>query len=180
MSLESANFLVGIGTLLLQIATIGLFVVYFLSKKNHSLRNFVHYVAANSLWLAFMVNLAALVGSLYYSEILGLAPCSLCWIQRIFQYPQVVLFAIASWKKDTNITIYSIWLSILGAIVSLYQHYLQTGGEQLIPCPASSAAGVDCAKRFLFEFGYITFPLVAFSVFAFLIVLMLYVRKAKR
>jgi len=38
---------------------------------------------------------------------------------------------------------------------------------------------VSCAQRFVFEFNYITFPLMAASLFAFLIALMLYVKSAR-
>lgn len=93
-------------------------------------------------------------------------------------YPQAVLFAIALFIKDAKAALYSIWLSVFGAGIALYQHYLQMGGHDVLPCPASGAG--DCAKRFLFEFGYVTFPLVAFSLFVFLIVLMLFVRRRAR
>jgi len=36
-----------------------------------------------------------------------------------------------------------------------------------------NSAITDCAERYLFEFGYITFPLMSFTIFAFLIILML-------
>ncbi|MCR4281018.1 MAG: hypothetical protein NUV88_01655, partial [Candidatus Kaiserbacteria bacterium] len=58
-------------------------------------------------------------------------------------------------------------------------HYLQMGGASLVPCPAAASEAVDCAVRFLYELGYITFPLMSFSVFAFLIIVMLFVRRRK-
>ena len=96
-------------------------------------------------------------------------------MQRVFLWPQVILFLLALWKNDRSVADYSIGFSILGGIAALYQHYLQMGGGALIPCPASGAG--DCAQRILFEFGYITFPLMSATLFAFLIVLMLFVRK---
>ena len=86
-------------------------------------------------------------------------------------------FALALRKRDSNIADYSIALSIAGGAAALYQHYLQMGGTSVLPCPASSSEAVDCAVRFVFEFGYITFPMMALTLFAFLIVLMLFVRK---
>lgn len=180
MTLETTNFLLGAGTLALQVGTLVLLAIYLARKRNPLFQPFVDAIGKNGLWIALLLNVAALLGSLYYSEILGIAPCGLCWVQRVFMYPQVVLFAVAFCKKDRGIAIYSIWLSAIGAVVALYQHYLQTGGEQLLPCPAAATAGVDCARRIIFEFGYITFPLVAFSVFAFLIVLMLYTKKSNK
>ncbi len=80
-------------------------------------------------------------------------------------------------KKDRGIADYSIVLSIAGAIVALYQHYLQMGGTSVLPCPAIVQAA-ECSQRILFEFGYITFPFVSFTAFAALIILMVFVRYA--
>ena len=177
MSIESLNSLVGLATLGMQIGAILLFGLYLLRTKlalSGLVRFFQHY----GLLLAFLFTLASIVMSLVYSEYFGIVPCGLCWLQRVFLYPQAVLFAIALWKKETTVALYSIALSLLGAGVSLYQHYLQMGGASILPCPASGVS--DCVKRFLFEFGYITFPLVAFSAFALLMVIMLFVRLEPR
>lgn len=82
---------------------------------------------------------------------------------------------MALYKKDTKIADYLIGLSGIGALIALYQHYLQMGGSAFIPCPAVGP-GIDCAQRFLFEFGYITFPLMSFSVFALMIAMLVVVK----
>ena len=86
-----------------------------------------------------------------------------------------LLFAVALYKQERAVADFSIAFSIFGGIAALYQRLPANGGGALIPCPASGAG--DCAQRILFEFGYITFPLMAATIFAFLIVLMLFVRK---
>jgi len=131
-------------------------------------------LAERGLWIGFFVALLASALTLFYSDVLGIAACSLCWWQRIFLYPQIFIFAIAAWKKDSAAALYSIALSTVGAAVALYQHFLQMGVVSAQPC--SAIPETDCAARFLFEFGYITFPLMSFSLFVFLIVLMLFVR----
>ena len=47
------------------------------------------------LYLAWLVALTATFGSLYFSEIREFVPCELCWIQRIFMYPLVILLGVA-------------------------------------------------------------------------------------
>jgi disulfide bond formation protein DsbB len=178
-SVENLNFLVGLGTLAIQGATLLLLVVFLLRKKSKSLMTLAGILRDTGLLIAFLLFLFSTGASLYYSDVLGFIPCGLCWLQRVFIFPQTVLFLIAIFKKDKGIAIYSIALSIFGAIVALYQHYLQVGGTSILPCPATVQA-VECSKRILFEFGYITFPLVAFSVLAFAIVLMLFVRMPER
>lgn len=169
------NYWLSLGTVLLQVATVALFALYLLRGQLPAFSWAVALLRRWGLWMAFVLAGAGSALTLFYSEILGFAPCGLCWLQRVFLYPQVVLFAIAAWRRDTSIALYAIVLSVFGALVALYQHYLQMGGNALIPCPATP--GADCAARFLFEFGYVTFPLMAATLFAFLIALLLFARE---
>jgi len=173
LSIETINYFLALGTILLQLAAVGLLVVYVLRTRNPSFARIAGLVQARALWALFLISLVATFVTLYYSDYLGIEPCPLCWWQRIFLYPQVILLGIAAWKKDNYIADYAIVLSIFGAGVALYQHALQMLPGSGLPCPAT---GISCAQRFLFEFGYITYPLMAFSLFAFLIVTMLFVR----
>ena len=175
MNLEQINYILALGTVLLQLLSIAFLVLFFLRKKVPDLRGIGDALNSWGLLIGFVLALASSVLTLYYSDVLGILPCGWCWFQRVALYPQIFLFGIALWKRDRSIADYSIALSIFGLIVALYQHYLQLGGSSVLPCPASGAG--DCGQRFMFEFGYITFPLMAASLFAFLIVLMLFVRK---
>lgn len=127
-----------------------------------------------ALPVGFAVALAGTVGSLYYSEGLGFAPCVLCWVQRIFLYPQVVLLGMALLRRDRGVAPYGVALSSLGLAVAVYNHYLQLGGAPLVPC---STTGVSCSLRYIWEFGYITMPLMSATAFALVIVLLLAVRR---
>ena len=170
MSLETLNTLIGTATVLAQIATLGLIALYFMREPK-----FEKLLVRGALLISFLFATFGVVMSLVYSEYFGIIPCGLCWLGRIFLYPQAIMFAIASWKRDANIAFYSIALSVCGLLVSLYHHNLQMGGASVLPCPASGAG--DCAQRFLFEYGYVTFPLVGATSFALLIALMLFVRR---
>ena len=177
--MATLNTVLALASLVMQILA-GAFLVLFLTRKKFpDLNDIGDMLARYGLWIGFILSLGGTAVSLYYSEVLGFAPCGLCWFQRIFLYPQAVLFGLASIKNDARIADYSIALSACGAIVSLYQHYLQMGGTPAVPCPATLGAATDCAQKFLFEFGYITFPLIGFSSFAFIIVVMLFVRERR-
>ncbi|MBP9695491.1 MAG: disulfide bond formation protein B, partial [Candidatus Magasanikbacteria bacterium] len=76
------------------------------------------YVEKNATFFAFLTALFATVMSLYYSDIVGYEPCKLCWLQRIFIYPQVILFFIAWRIKDANIWRYSLPVSIFGGLIA--------------------------------------------------------------
>lgn len=174
MGVLELNYWVALGTVFLQIGSAVLLLAYLFPKN--PIAEFVGSLAGkHGLLVGLLLTSVAIVMSLVYSEYFGIDPCGLCWFQRIFMYPQALLFAVALFIRDTKVALYSMWLSVFGAGIALYQHYLQMGGTDVLPCPATGAG--DCAKRFLFEFGYVTFPLVAFSLFVFLIVLMLFVRR---
>lgn len=169
-SVDLINQTLGIGTLLLQIASLILIGALIGRKMSPFLSRITDYAGRSALVLGFLLTAASVFLSLFYSEILGFAPCGLCWLQRVFIYPQMILWGMAFVKNDTKIADYIIGLSIPGLIVSLYQHYLQIGGSELIPC-AQTLLAADCAERTIFELGYITFPLMAGSLFVFMIAL---------
>lgn len=132
------------------------------------LREFVFsFVERHVLPLLFVFSASALFASLFYSNIAGFPPCELCWIQRIFMYPQVIISFLAVYWKDKNIVGYLLSLSILGTIVAFYHSLTQWGiGGGLIGC---TAVGGECSKVYVLEYGYITIPFMALSSFVYLL-----------
>lgn len=172
MTLATLNMLIGASTILMLIVGAVLAVIY-ITREEVVERMVVRF----ALLLGFLLASAGVVVTLIYSEYFGVVPCGLCWFSRIFLYPQAVLFFIATWKRDVKIAAYSIALSIGGLIISLYHHYIQMNDGSALPCPAS---GGDCGKRIIFEFGFVTFPLVGAATFALIIILMLFVIRRER
>ncbi|MDO8523194.1 MAG: disulfide bond formation protein B [bacterium] len=136
-------------------------------------RNISGFLEKRAVFFAFLVSLGAILGSLYYSDIVGFTPCSLCWYQRYIMFPMVLILGIAAWKKYyiKNIIIA---LSAVGGAISLYQYYGQTFNNSVLPCAAAEAS---CAKLFFIEFGYITIPMMALTAFVLIGVLMLFQKK---
>ncbi|MEK6844483.1 MAG: disulfide bond formation protein B [Nanoarchaeota archaeon] len=122
----------------------------------------------NYFALGLLISLAATLGSLYYSDILGYEPCKLCWYQRIFIYPQVLLFFIAALKRDSRIAIYSIFLSLLGGIIASLHYYIQITNNNLFSCSVIGYSA-SCAQQFFLKYGYITIPMMAVTAFIILI-----------
>lgn len=141
-------------------------IVFHADSRKH-LYNFVHkYI----LELLFFGILSAVVGSLVYSDIVGFPPCDLCWWQRIFMYPQLVIVGFAWYKKDTGVVDYLTPLSILGALVALYQSFIQWGFAFGI-AGGCAAAGGECAKVYFTQYSYITIPFMSFTVFVYVMAL---------
>ena len=134
-------------------------------------------ISTYAFHLAFLISILGVVGSLMFSEIIGFAPCVLCWYGRIFLYPQAIILGIAIFRRDNNIVPYILGLSIPGALLSLYQSYAQLGGYSLTPC---TSTGGSCSKIYFLEYGYITIPTMAFTAFLLIIILMLVRMKESR
>lgn len=116
-------------------------------------------------YLVFGVALAATLASLFFSEILGWAPCLLCWYQRILLYPIVVISGVGVIRKTNEWPITTLILAGIGWVMALYHSLLQWSiiPESIAPC----TLGVSCVTPELDIFGFITIPfmsLVAFSV----------------
>jgi disulfide bond formation protein DsbB len=133
----------------------------------------VHFSGKHSVKLGFLLSLAAVGGSLFYSNVIGFEPCILCWWQRIAIYPLLVLFAVGLKKRDRGVWSYALPLSLFGLILSLYHSYVQWGGSPLIPCSATAS----CAKLYVYEFGYVTIPTMVLSL-AILYVLLYFANRA--
>lgn len=129
-------------------------------------RPYYRILASYALPLGFLVSLFAMAGSLYYSYYLHIPACDLCWMQRIFLYPLVVVFGMAWWKKDDRIHDYVMGLSAVGFVIALYHHYLQLGYDLYKPCSTAPFA-VECSTPTFIEYGFITYPFMAVVTFGF-------------
>lgn len=134
------------------------------------------FISQNSLPFAFLVAVAATVGSLYLSDVVGFIPCSLCWYQRIFMYPLAIILGIATLKNDLKVTRYAIPLAVIGAVIAAYQYILQMSP---IPLPCTGTA-VSCATKQLVLFGFITIPLMSFAAFSLMLFFLFLVQRSKK
>ncbi|MEX2007282.1 MAG: disulfide oxidoreductase [Candidatus Levyibacteriota bacterium] len=122
-------------------------------------------------YLAWVQSIIATSGSLYFSEIMHYAPCVLCWYQRILMYPLIIILAVGILRKDKKIYQYVLPMSTLGLIIALYHNLLQWGilPESVAPCTLASS----CIVKHVGYFGFITIPVMSFTAFAIISVLML-------
>lgn len=125
--------------------------------------------------LAFFLALMATLASLFLSEVLHFQPCILCWYQRIAMYPQVILLYVAQLRRERVLTPYLLVINVLGSFISLYHYSLHVLPRTMVPImPCSTQlGGVPCDKGYEFYFGFMTFPLMAWSVFALIIFLLI-------
>jgi len=121
------------------------------------------FLKKHAITIIFIQSLVATLASLFASEVLKFPPCVLCWYQRIFIYPIVILAAVGIIKKDKNVGYYILPLSIIGGLVSVFHNLLYWGivPESAAPC----FAGISCTTKYFEWFGFITIPLLSFAAF---------------
>ncbi|MDX1686468.1 MAG: disulfide oxidoreductase [Candidatus Promineifilaceae bacterium] len=127
--------------------------------------------------VAALVAITATLGSLYYSEVAGYIPCTLCWYQRILMYPLVAVTLVGLISRDHFLPRYVLPLSLIGIFISSYHYLLQLG---IIGSSNVCTTGVPCSGRFVNWFGFITIPLQALTAFTLITLSMLLTRWAHR
>ncbi len=127
--------------------------------------------------LAFAPALAAMLGSLYYSEIAGFIPCTLCWYQRILMYPLVLIILVGIIKRDEYLPDYVLPFSILGIFVAGYHYLIQLG---VFSHPSACEAGIPCDMSWVNYLGFITIPFMALTAFIMITALMAAAKWAER
>ena len=158
-----------------QILAIALVFLLIFSKRDTML---MRLVKKHGILFAAIVALISILGSLSYSDILGYEPCKLCWFQRIFMYPQIIVLGLGWYLKDRSATMYALVLSGIGAIIAWYHYLVQLG---FVPAGCDvSGYSVTCSKVFTMHLGYITIPLMAFTAFILNIVFLLVYRNGDR
>lgn len=130
----------------------------------------------NLLLFMWIVATSATMGSLYFSEIRGYEPCELCWIQRIFMYPLVLIIGIAYIQKNTRIAVTTAAFSIIGGAISLYHYTIQKVDFMSESAPACGR--IPCTGEYINLLGFITIPFLALLSFTLIAIASLFVMKA--
>lgn len=120
----------------------------------------------NFLKSALVLVVVATGGSLFFSEVMQLPPCVLCWYQRIFMYPLILVFSVGLFRKNKETFVYALALSVTGLIIAVYHNllYYHLIPESITPC----TSGVSCTSRQIEWLGFVTIPLM--SLVAFLLI----------
>jgi disulfide bond formation protein DsbB len=117
-------------------------------------------------YAAWTLALLSVAGSLFFSEVMDLSPCVLCWYQRIAMYPLVLIIGVGIALKDSKWKLYALPLALIGLGIAVYHNLIYYGviPESLTPC----TRGVSCSERQIEWLGFITIPLM--GLVSFLIV----------
>jgi len=123
------------------------------------------------VFIAWLIASASTLGALFFSQVMGIAPCVLCWYQRVFMFPLVFVLAAGLFPFDARLLRYALPLAAVGWTIALF-HVLVVAGvvpENIRPC----AQGVPCKEQAIEWFGFLTIPLlslIAFSLIGLLLI----------
>lgn len=127
------------------------------------------------LFLAWLVALVSTLAVLFIGEIMGQAPCVLCWYQRAFMFPLAVVLGVACYRSDPGVWRYGLPLAAFGGAIAAYHTLLVAGviPQPLVPC----GEGVSCTSEDMMIFRVVPIPLLSTGAFAAIAVLLLLARK---
>lgn len=130
------------------------------------------------IYVAWVMALLATLGSLFFSEVMKLPPCVLCWYQRICLYPLVLLLPVGIFLRDPKVVHYTLPLVVVGLAIAAYHNLLYYGfiAEDLSPC----TAGVPCTARQIEWLGFVGIPLLGLGGFVFILGLLLAHQRQQR
>ncbi len=129
-----------------------------------------------ALFAAAVLALAASLVVLFVGEIMGQAPCNMCWFQRAFMFPLAIVLGIAAWRSDTGVWVYALPLALGGALVAAFHTFIYFGviPEAIQPCTAS---GPSCSSTAMTILGGAPLPLLSFLVFAAIVACLLIAKR---
>lgn len=123
------------------------------------------------LFFGWIISALSLGGSLFFSEVMLLPPCKLCWYQRICMYPLVLILFPSLLNFDPKVVVYAIPLALIGWLIALYHNllYFNLIPNSLSPC----MEGVSCTSVQINWFGFVTIPLMSFLAFSLILIIFL-------
>jgi disulfide bond formation protein DsbB len=127
-------------------------------------------------YLAWTIALVSTAGSLFFSLVMELPPCDLCWYQRIGLFPLVFIIGTGIVLRDSRLKLYALPFCVIGLAFAGYHNllYYKLIAQPLVPC----SAGVSCTEPLLEVFGFVSIPLMSLAAFVMVtICLLLYKTK---
>lgn len=117
-----------------------------------------------ALYITWFFSLVATAGSLFLSEVMGFAPCTLCWYQRIAMFPLPVILGLGILFEDRKSILYAFPFAIAGLLIAAYHNllYYDFVEEALSPCMGE---GISCSEQHLSLLGFIDIPLLSLLSF---------------
>lgn len=152
---------------ILSLGALGLGIAVIVARLAKA-KTFVSEMQKIALPLAAIITTTAMLGSLYFSEIVNYKPCRLCWYQRGAMYPLAIFLIVSNFKKFRFARNIVVVLAAIGGSISTYHWFL----ERFPDLDAGVCdAKLPCEFIWFESFGFVTLAFMAFTAFFATIVL---------
>jgi disulfide bond formation protein DsbB len=127
------------------------------------------------LFLCWLLASVSTIGSIFFSFIMEFTPCVLCWYQRIFLFPLVIILALGLFPFDKIVVKYALPLAIAGWLTAFYHNlvYAKIIPERIQPC----TQGVSCTEEYIKLFGFLSIPMLSLLSFSTIIVVLIILKR---
>lgn len=122
------------------------------------------------MFLAWLIALLATAGALFLGEVMGMAPCVLCWYQRIAMFPLALILGVGLLEADARCVRYALPFAWAGWGIAVYHCLIFWGvvAEGRAPC----GKGSSCASADVQVAGFVPIPLLSLIAFSAIIALL--------
>jgi disulfide bond formation protein DsbB len=127
-------------------------------------------LAPAAVWIAFLVALTSMLGSLYFSEVADFVPCTLCWYQRIAMYPLSLILLVAALRRDEGVRWYVAPVALVGGAISGYHYLIEWRPE--LDAGTCDLFGPSCTSVWFREFGFVSLAFMALVGFITILALL--------
>ena len=116
------------------------------------------------VFIAWFVVTIATAGSLFFSEVMEIPICELCWYQRVAMYPLVLILALSLFPYDPRVVLVAGVLAAMGWFIALFQVLLVAGiiPEKIRPC----VQGIPCSETHITLLGFLNIPTLSLLTFS--------------
>jgi len=129
----------------------------------------------NIVFLCWLIASISTMGSFFFSAIMQFAPCVLCWYQRIFMFPLVIILLVGLFPFDKSVVKYALPLASAGSFFAFYHNLLYYGiiPESVQPC----SQGVSCTEVYIDLFGFLTIQMLSLISFSTIVALLVILKR---
>lgn len=130
------------------------------------------------IFTCWLIALISMLGSLFFSDVMKLPPCLLCWYQRICMYPLVGVFLMGLFPYEKSVVKFSMPLVLSGWIIAIYHNllYYKILPESAAPC----TQGISCTTVQIEWLGFITIPFLSLAAFTSILILLVITHRMNR
>ena len=149
------NTFASVGIIAIQLAIV-VIIIGWIARAD-----FVRPIATHAGLIIAIIFTSATIMSFIYQYGFGYEPCLLCWYQRIFIIPIAILAWTATLRTNKLLQKQFLILSIAGFGIAVFHTIIDVFPTGIDAC---GAAGPSCLMRYVYEFGYITIPVMSLTV----------------